>query len=69
MVEMTNAVSAGVRRSIEFFHLPAPKPRTDDAFFAPLGGLTLHPETKLYLGLEHRGGWANLNSPISGFPA
>ena len=24
MVEMTNAVSAGVRRSIEFFHLPEP---------------------------------------------
>ena len=25
MVEMTNAVSAGVRRSIEFFHLPVPE--------------------------------------------
>ena len=36
MVEMTNAVSAGVRRPIQFFHLPVPKPRTDDAFFAPL---------------------------------
>jgi hypothetical protein len=54
MVEMTNAVSAGVRRSIEFFHLPVPKPRTDDAFFAPLGGLKLHPETELYFGLVHR---------------
>ena len=42
MVEMTNAVSAGVRRPIEFFHLPVPKPRTDDAFFAPLAGLKLH---------------------------
>ena len=37
-----------------FFHLPVPKPRTDDAFFAPLGGLKLHPETELYLGLVHR---------------
>jgi hypothetical protein len=54
MVEMTNAVSAGVRRSIEFFHLPVPKPRTDDDYFAPLGGLKLHPETELYLGLVHR---------------
>ena len=54
MVAMTNAVSAGVRRSIEFFHLPVPKPRTDDDYFAPLGELKLHPETELYLGLIHR---------------
>ena len=54
MVEMTNAVSAGVRRSIQFFHLPVPKPRTDDDYFAPLSGLKLHPETELYLGLVHR---------------
>jgi hypothetical protein len=54
MVEMTNAVSAGVRRPIQFFHLPVPKPRTDDAFFAPLDGLKLRPKTELYLGLVHR---------------
>jgi hypothetical protein len=54
MVEMTNEVSAGVGRSIEFFHLPVPKPRIDDAYFAPLAGLKLHPETELYLGLVHR---------------
>jgi hypothetical protein len=51
---MTNAVSVGVRRPIRFFHLPVPKPRTDDAFFAPLDGLKLRPETELYLGLVHR---------------
>jgi hypothetical protein len=28
-------------RSIQFFHLPVPKPRTDDAYFAPLAGLKL----------------------------
>jgi len=54
MVEMTNAVSRGVRRPIQFFHLPVPKPRSDDGYFAPLSGLTLHPETELYLGLVHR---------------
>jgi hypothetical protein len=54
MVEMTNAVSAGVRRPIQFIHLPVPKPRADDAFFAPLAGLKLQPETELYLGLVHR---------------
>ena len=54
MVEIANAVSAGVRRSIAFFHLPVPQPRTDDAYFAPLGALKLRPETELYLGLVHR---------------
>ena len=54
MVEIVNAVSAGVRRSILFFHLPVPKPRTDDAYFAPLAALKLRPETELYLGLVHR---------------
>ena len=54
MVEIVNAVSTGVRRPIQFFHLPVPKPRTDDAYFAPLAGLKLRPETELYLGLVHR---------------
>jgi hypothetical protein len=53
MVEITNAVSARVRRPIQYFHLPVPKNRTDDAYFAPLAGLRLHPETQLYLGLIH----------------
>jgi hypothetical protein len=53
MVEIVNAVSAGVRRPIQFFHLPVPRPRTDDAFFAPLAGLQLRPPTELYLGLVH----------------
>ncbi|MGH7090463.1 MAG: hypothetical protein ACREFQ_16325, partial [Stellaceae bacterium] len=30
-----------------------PIARDDDAFFAPLRGLTLAPETELYLGLVH----------------
>jgi hypothetical protein len=54
MVEIVNAVSTGVRRPIQFFHLPVPKPRADDAYFAPLAGLKLRPETELYLGLIHR---------------
>jgi hypothetical protein len=54
MIEIANAVAAGVRRSIAFFHLPVPQPRTDDAYFAPLVELKLRPETELYLGLVHR---------------
>ena len=53
MVEITNAVAAGVKRPIQFFHLPVPKGRTDDAYFAPLEKLRLKPETELYLGLIH----------------
>ena len=53
MVAMTNAIAARVKRPIQFFHLPVPKNRTDDAFFVPLDGLKLQPETELYLGLIH----------------
>jgi hypothetical protein len=53
MVEMVNAISARVKRPIQFFHLPVPKPRTDDAYFAPLKDLERAPQTELYLGLIH----------------
>jgi hypothetical protein len=53
MVEMTNAIVVGVKRPIQFFHMPVPKGRTDDAYFAPLSGLKLAPHTELYLGLIH----------------
>jgi hypothetical protein len=53
MVEMTNAIAAGVKRPIQFFHLPVPKGRTDDAYYVPLETLKLGPETELYLGLIH----------------
>ena len=53
MVEMTNAIAARVKRPIQFFHLPVPKGRTDDAYFGPLKKLKLRPETQLYLGLIH----------------
>jgi hypothetical protein len=53
MVEMANAVCRGVKRPIQFFHMPVPKNRTDDAYFAPLKDLRLRAETELYLGLIH----------------
>ena len=53
MVEMTNAIVAGVKRPIQFFHMPVVKARTDDAYFAPLKGLKLRPGTELYFGLIH----------------
>jgi hypothetical protein len=53
MVEITNRIVAGVKRPIQFFHLPVMKNRSDDAFFAPLKSLKLPAETELYLGLIH----------------
>jgi hypothetical protein len=53
MVDMTNAIAARVGRPIHYFHMPVPKARTDDAYFAPLVHLKLRPGTELYLGLIH----------------
>jgi len=53
MVDMANAIAAGVKRSIQFMHMPVVKARTDDAYYAPLARLKLNPGTELYLGLIH----------------
>jgi hypothetical protein len=53
LAEMASAICAGVGRSIQYFHMPVPRDRTDDAYFAPLENLRLHPESELYLGLVH----------------
>ncbi len=53
MVAFANRISAGIARGIELFHMPVPRSRSDDAYFAPLGGLRLRPETRLSLGLVH----------------
>ena len=53
LVEIANAVAAGSSRSINWLHLPVPRDRSDDGYFAPLANLNLHPETELYLGLVH----------------
>lgn len=41
-------------RPIDWFHLPVPIERDDEAYFAPLKDLGLAEETELYLGLVHR---------------
>lgn len=53
LVEVANGVSARVKRTIEWIHLPVPRNRDDDAYFAPLRNLKLKPETELVLGLVH----------------
>lgn len=53
LVRIANAVSAGVRRRIDWIHLPVPRSRTDAGYFSPLAELHLQPQTALYLGLVH----------------
>jgi hypothetical protein len=53
MVRLTNALAHNLNRSIAWIHMPVPRGRMDDAYFAPLSGLRLAPDTRLFLGLVH----------------
>ncbi len=53
MVDMATRLNAKVKRPINLIHMPVPRDRSDDAYFAPLKNLTLRPETQLALGLVH----------------
>ena len=53
MVDVANRLCADVGRSVELIHMPVPRDRSDDAYFAPLARLRLRPETELSLGLVH----------------
>ena len=53
MVDVANGIIDNVHRSIEWFHMPVPRRRTDDPYFEPLRNLRLPSTTDLYLGLVH----------------
>lgn len=53
MVDLANATFAAVNRDVSWLHMPNPKARTDDAYFAPLKNLKLPPRTEFYFGLVH----------------
>src|SRR4051794_41137327 len=53
MVDFSNRVSQRISRPIQLIHMPVPRDRADDAYFAPLQRLRLQPETELCLGLVH----------------
>ncbi len=53
MVEFANRVSRQIARPVQLVHMPVPRNRSDDAYFAPLRRLRLRPETELCLGLVH----------------
>jgi methionine synthase II (cobalamin-independent) len=53
MVDYANRLAAQLKRPIAQIHMPVPRNRFDDAYFAPLRRLKLNPETRLCLGLVH----------------
>jgi hypothetical protein len=53
LVEVANAIVEGAGRPVDWIHMPVPISRDDEAYFAPLAGLRLPSETRLYLGLVH----------------
>ncbi|HTI15986.1 MAG TPA: hypothetical protein VL461_15695 [Dictyobacter sp.] len=53
LTEVANAISEGVKRPVNWLHMPVPRGRKDDAYFAPLQQLRLQPSTEFYLGLVH----------------
>jgi hypothetical protein len=53
LVEVANGIASRLHRRLDWLHLPVPRGRDDAAYYAPLRGLALKPETQLYLGLVH----------------
>ena len=53
MTDFANAIFAVLRRPVTWIHMPVPKSRDDDAYFAPLRRLALPAGTEFYLGLVH----------------
>lgn len=52
LVDVARSVKKAANRDLTFVHMPVPKDRTDDEYFAPLKDLDLG-TTVLYLGLVH----------------
>jgi hypothetical protein len=53
MVDLANRLTHEMARPINLIHMPVPRDRSDDAYFAPLKRLQIKPETELSLGLVH----------------
>lgn len=52
-VALANAVAARLARKIDFVHVPVPRDRNDEAYFAPLRELDRTRVEQVYLGLVH----------------
>jgi methionine synthase II (cobalamin-independent) len=65
LVEVANALTTAVSRTITYIHMPVPIDRADDAYFQPLGSLRLSRGTELYLGVVHGDGVEPTNKRIA----
>jgi hypothetical protein len=53
LATLTGQIIAGLRRPLDWVHMPVPRDRDDDAYFAPMRQLRLPADTELFLGLIH----------------
>lgn len=53
LADLAGQVIAGLRRPLDWVHMPVPREREDEAYFAPLRRLRLPADTELFLGLIH----------------
>jgi hypothetical protein len=53
MVEFANRLARRVTRPIQLLHMPVPRNRSDEEYFAPLKRLELSHQTEICLGLVH----------------
>jgi len=53
LVAVANAVGDAAPRPVDWWSMPVPIDRDDDAYYAPLADLRLHERGRLYLGLVH----------------
>ncbi|MEM7344564.1 MAG: hypothetical protein AAF485_10000 [Chloroflexota bacterium] len=52
-VAFANGISDNAPRSVNWIHMPAPRDRTDDDYYAPLASLDIDPAIELYIGCVH----------------
>jgi len=52
-VAFANGIAARIPHRLNWIHLPVPRDRDDDAYFAPLANLQVDAATEIYLGLVH----------------
>jgi hypothetical protein len=53
LATLAGQIVAGLRRPLDWVHMPVPRDRDDDAYFAPMRRLRLPADTELFLGLIH----------------
>ena len=56
LADVMAGVFAKSNRKVDWIHLPVPKERDDEAYFAPLASVDIPESTELYLGLVHQTG-------------